>query len=302
MLPVRRNSVRIGISRPRGLAVRACREVVGDDPCGMRIVRFRDDNGVVGLGAQHAAGAVTRLVGSMFERLEDTGEPVRVEALLAPLVPAAVLCIGRNYAAHAAEQSAAIPDRPVLFMKMPSAVQGPDAPIVIPRHLGSEQVDYEGELAVVIGRECINASRSDALDYVLGYCCANDVSARDWQKQWGGGQWCRGKTFATFCPLGPVLVTRDELPDPRGLRLQTRVNGEVRQDARTDAMMFDVPELIEFLSGSTVLAPGTVILTGTPAGVGFAMSPPRFLQPGDIVEVEVEGIGTLRNAVVAEAV
>jgi 2-keto-4-pentenoate hydratase/2-oxohepta-3-ene-1,7-dioic acid hydratase in catechol pathway len=216
------------------------------------------------------------------------------------VAPPAVLCIGLNYRRHALETHAAIPDYPVLFMKNPSAVQNPGDPIALPRHLRSDKVDYEAELAIVIGRKCRNVLRADALGYVLGYTCANDVSARDWQKERGGGQWCRAKGFDTFCPLGPRLVTPDELPQPNALRIRTLVDGEVLQDSNTGDMIFDVPALIEFLSGSTTLLPGTVILTGTPQGVGMARTPPRWLKPGDSVTVAIEGIGALTNPVVEE--
>jgi 2-keto-4-pentenoate hydratase/2-oxohepta-3-ene-1,7-dioic acid hydratase in catechol pathway len=149
----------------------------------------------------------------------------------------------------------------------------------------------------VIGKTCKNVSKADALSYVLGYTCANDVSARDWQKDWGGSQWCRGKTFDTFCPLGPCIVTTDEIPNPNALQIKTIVNGEVLQDWNTSDMIFDVPTLIEFLSGSTTLLPGTVILTGTPHGVGMARKPPRWLQAGDSVTISIEGIGELTNPV-----
>jgi 2-keto-4-pentenoate hydratase/2-oxohepta-3-ene-1,7-dioic acid hydratase in catechol pathway len=188
----------------------------------------------------------------------------------------------------------------VLFFKNPASVQHPGAPIVLPRWLRSSKVDYECELAVVIGRAARNVPREHALDYVLGYTCANDVSARDWQKEGGGGQWCRGKSFDTFCPLGPCLVTRDELANPNALRISTRIGDEVLQDSNTADMIFDVPTLIEFLSGSTTLLPGTVIITGTPQGVGMARNPPRWLKGGDDVTVEIEGIGQLTNPVVEE--
>jgi 2-keto-4-pentenoate hydratase/2-oxohepta-3-ene-1,7-dioic acid hydratase in catechol pathway len=161
-------------------------------------------------------------------------------------------------------------------------------------------VDYEAELAVVIGRTAKNVSRREAFDYVLGYTIANDVSARDWQKRWGGGQFCRGKSFDTFAPLGPAIITRDELTDPNNLRIQCRVNGEVRQDSTTADMIFDVGALIEFLSGSTTLFPGSTILTGTPEGVGASRKPPAYLRAGDLVEVEIEKIGVLSNPVVDE--
>jgi 2-keto-4-pentenoate hydratase/2-oxohepta-3-ene-1,7-dioic acid hydratase in catechol pathway len=225
-----------------------------------------------------------------------------VAILLAPVAPVAILCIGLNYRAHAEETGAPIPKYPVLFMKNPAAVQRPGGPIELPTHLASERVDYEGELAVVIGKRAKNVSRAEALSHVLGYACGNDVSARDWQKERGGSQWCRGKGFDTFCPLGPVLVTADEIPDPNRLSIRTLVNKEVLQESTTADMIFDIPALIEFLSGSTTLLPGTVILTGTPPGVGMARTPPRGLQPGDSVAVEIEGIGTLCNPVVAEAI
>jgi 2-keto-4-pentenoate hydratase/2-oxohepta-3-ene-1,7-dioic acid hydratase in catechol pathway len=161
-------------------------------------------------------------------------------------------------------------------------------------------VDYECELAVVIGKLCKNVSKAEALKYVLGYTCANDVSARDWQLKWGGGQWCRGKSFDTFCPLGPCLVTSEDIPNPNSLGIKTYLNGTIMQDWNTNDMIFDVPTLIEFLSGSTTLQPGTVILTGTPHGVGAARQPPVFLQPGDTVTIEIEKIGALTNPVIAE--
>ena len=164
-------------------------------------------------------------------------------------------------------------------MKTSSAVQHPGDPIVLPGRLRSDAVDYECELAVVIGRSCHNVSRADALQHVLGYTCANDVSARDWQLKWGGGQWCRGKTFATFCPLGPCLVTADEITNPNDLSIRTILNGQTMQDWRTDDMIFDVPTLIEFLSGSTVLSPGTVILTGTPTASAWPASPRSGSRP-----------------------
>ena len=244
-------------------------------------------------------GTYTILEGDVFTACSDTG--VKVDGkLLAPINPSAILCIGLNYRKHAEETKATLPKFPVVFMKMPSAVQNPGDPIFLPRKLRSDSVDYECELAVVIGKAAKNVSRENALEHVLGYTCANDVSARDWQKEGGGGQWCRGKTFDTFCPLGPVLVTPEEIPNPNALRLATRVNGETLQDWTTSDMIFDIPTLIEFLSASTTLQPGTVIITGTPHGVGMARSPQRWLQPGETVEVEIEGIGILQNPVLEE--
>ncbi len=266
----------------------------------MRIVRYQQQDGSVVTGLQHDDGSVTRLDGDLFADLTDSGEAISGK-LLSPIHPVDILCIGLNYRRHAEEGKAPIPDYPVLFMKTSSAVQNPGDPIVLPRHLKSDRVDYECELAVVIGRTCHNVSKADALDYVLGYTCANDVSARDWQKEYGGSQWCRGKTFATFCPLGPCLVTADEIPNPNSLGIRTVLNGKTMQDWNTDDMIFEVPTLIEFLSGSTVLSPGTVILTGTPHGVGMARNPPVLLKDGDSVTIEIDGIGQLTNPVIDEA-
>ena len=263
----------------------------------MRIIRFLDENGVEQLGEEEAGGSARLLEGDLYTGLTPTGESAGIGKLLAPVVPTNIFCIGLNYRRHAEEGGADIPENPVLFMKMPSTVQNPGDPILLPTKLKSESVDYECELAVVIGKDCKNVSKADALDYVLGYTCANDVSARDWQKNGGGGQWCRGKTFDTFCPLGPVLVTRDEIPNPNALGIKTVLNGEVMQDWNTDDMIFAVPTLLEFLSGSTELAAGTVILTGTPHGVGFARKPPVLLTDGDEVTIEIDGIGALTNPV-----
>jgi 2-keto-4-pentenoate hydratase/2-oxohepta-3-ene-1,7-dioic acid hydratase in catechol pathway len=266
----------------------------------MRIIRYQDGAGNIQYAAQQPDGSARRIHGDIFGDHRVTGERADVKKLLAPIAPVAFLCIGLNYRQHAAETNARIPSFPVLFMKSPGALQHPDEPILLPTHLKSAEVDYEGELAVAIGTRCKNAAKADALRHVLGYTCANDVSARDWQKRFGGGQWTRGKTFDTFAPLGPCLITPDEIPDPNHLRIRTIVNDAVMQDGNTSDMIFDVATLIEFLSGSTTLLPGTVILTGTPHGVGLARTPPVWLKPGDIVTVEIEGIGQLTNPVRSE--
>ncbi|MEI6085864.1 MAG: fumarylacetoacetate hydrolase family protein [Verrucomicrobiota bacterium] len=258
----------------------------------MKIIRYQDPTGNI-----HFAADGKRLTGDLFGQFTVTGETAQIHKLLAPVTPTAILCIGLNYRQHAAETGAKIPTHPILFLKQPASVQHPGDPIVLPTHLRSTEVDYECELAVVIGKRCKNVTRAQALDYVFGYTCANDVSARDWQKQFGGGQWCRGKTFDTFCPLGPVLVTRDEIPNPNALAIKTILNGEAVQSWNTNDMIFDVPTLIEFLSGSTTLLPGTVILTGTPHGVGMARKPPVWLKAGDTVTIEIEKIGQLTNPV-----
>ena len=227
-----------------------------------------------------------------------TNERIEVLSLLAPIEPKTIYGIGLNYRKHAEETGSKIPGHPIVFLKSPTAIQDPGGPIVLPRRLRSDQVDFEAELGVVIGYECKNVSRADAMNYVLGYTIANDVSARDWQKQWGGSQWCRGKTFDTFCPLGPALVTPGDLKNPNDLAIRTRVNGVTLQDSTTRDMIFPIAEIIEFLSGSTTLEPNTLILTGTPEGVGMGRTPQEWLKDGDLVETEVEGIGILRNQIV----
>jgi 2-keto-4-pentenoate hydratase/2-oxohepta-3-ene-1,7-dioic acid hydratase in catechol pathway len=263
----------------------------------MKIVRYLDSQQQIHFGSLREDGRAERLEGDIFDHPRPTGEPEKIAKLLAPIVPTALLCIGLNYRRHAEEGNAKIPEYPILFVKGPNALQNPGDPIEIPTHLASHEVDYEAELVVVIGQRCKNVSREKALDYVLGYTCGNDVSARDWQKQKGGSQWCRGKFFDTFAPMGPCIVTRDEIPQPNALKIRTLLNGEAVQDWTTRDMIFDVPTLIEFLSGSTTLLPGTVIFTGTPHGVGMGRKPPRYLKAGDEVIVEIEKIGSLRNPV-----
>jgi 2-keto-4-pentenoate hydratase/2-oxohepta-3-ene-1,7-dioic acid hydratase in catechol pathway len=267
----------------------------------MKIIRYQTSTGQIAYGQQNTDGRTTRLAGQLFGELADSGETADVAKLLAPLEPRDIICIGLNYRKHAAEGNMPIPEWPVVFMKNSGTLQHPFAPIVLPRRLNSDAVDYECELAVVISKDCYNVSKADALQYVLGYTCANDVSARDWQMKYGGSQWCRGKTFATFCPLGPCLVTSDEIANPNSLGIRTILNGQTMQDWNTDDMIFDVPTLIEFLSGSTRLAAGTVILTGTPHGIGGARKPPIFLKAGDTVTIEIDGIGALTNPVEEEA-
>jgi len=214
------------------------------------------------------------------------------------LRPPAILCIGRNYADHAAEMGAAPPAHPMVFMKNPSSVCGAGDDIVIPRVVleRGPQVDWEGELVIEIGSPARDIAEVDAIDVVAGYRVANDVSARWWQKEGSGGQFCRGKSFDTFCPVS-ALRPASEVPDPQALMLRTRVNGELMQEASTSLMLFPVRRLVAELSRGTTLVPGTLILTGTPSGVGMARTPPRFLGDGDVVEVEIDGIGRIRNVV-----
>jgi 2-keto-4-pentenoate hydratase/2-oxohepta-3-ene-1,7-dioic acid hydratase in catechol pathway len=264
----------------------------------MRIIRFIDESGHIRFGHDYHDGAATLLTGDIFESRKSSGKRAAVVKLLAPVEPAAILCIGLNYSQHARETNIELPQYPVLFMKNPAALNHPNDPILLPPScLDPLQVDFEIELAVIIGRAAKDVSAARALDYVLGYTIGNDVSARRWQKHGGGGQWVRGKSFDTFCPLGPELVTKDLIPDPQQLRLQCYLNGELMQDANTSDMIFSVAELVEYLSESMTLLPGTVIMTGTPSGVGFARKPPVYLKPGDSLELQIDSLGTLCNPV-----
>jgi 2-keto-4-pentenoate hydratase/2-oxohepta-3-ene-1,7-dioic acid hydratase in catechol pathway len=209
--------------------------------------------------------------------------------------PGKLICIGLNYRDHAEESNMPIPEQPVCFSKFSSCVIAPGEPIVLPAK--SQQVDYEAELAVVIGRYAKNVSLENAYDYVLGYTAVNDVSARDFQ--FADGQWQRGKSCDTFAPMGQSILTTEDVPDPHKLWIKLTLNGQVMQDSNTDQLIFGVPQLIEFLSQSITLEPGDVIATGTPPGVGFARKPPVFLKPGDDVEINIELVGGLNNPVVA---
>ncbi|MGO9310732.1 MAG: fumarylacetoacetate hydrolase family protein [Spirochaetia bacterium] len=258
----------------------------------MRIARIRTPGGKVAHAVIDGKTAQP-IAGDIFGSWKSSGRPLALKdvTLLAPILPTNLLCFGRNYKAHAEEGGTELPKAPLLFLKATSCVIDPESPIVIPPAAPS-QVDYEAELAVVIGRPARNVAREDALKYVFGYTCANDVSARDAQNS--DGQWSRAKSFDTFGPLGPWIET--EL-DPGNLRIQGRLNGRVMQDASTALLIFDVPFLISYLSKGMTLLPGTVLSTGTPSGCGFAQTPPAWLKPGDVFEVEIDGIGTLRNPV-----
>jgi 2-keto-4-pentenoate hydratase/2-oxohepta-3-ene-1,7-dioic acid hydratase in catechol pathway len=208
-------------------------------------------------------------------------------------LPGKIVCVGLNYRDHAEEQGVEAPDHPILFAKWANTLVGPGDPIVLPP--ATQRVDYEAELGVVVGARVRGVSAADALDAVRGYVCVNDVSARD--LQFGDGQWTRGKSVDTFCPVGPRLVPRDEVPDPQALAIRCVLNGETMQDSSTRDMIFSVAEIIAFVSETTTLEPGDLIATGTPAGVGFTRDPPVFLQDGDEVTIEIEGLGALTNPV-----
>ncbi|MBJ7258705.1 MAG: fumarylacetoacetate hydrolase family protein [Chthoniobacterales bacterium] len=268
----------------------------------MRIARVADSGGHLCRAVPtEKTGVYRELRGSWLDGFAETGREITGARLLAPADPVAIYAIGLNYGDHAAETGAPIPEFPVLFSKNPRAVIGPGEAIRLPRRLRSDEVDAEAELAVVLARDCRNATRENAMEFVAGFTCANDVSARDWQKKRSGGQWCRAKSFDTFCPLGPWIVTPEELPSPLHLPIRGRLNGTVMQESNTSQMIFDVPALIEFLSADTTLPAGSIILTGTPHGVGMARHPPVWLQPGDTIEIEIGGIGTLSNPVVEGA-
>lgn len=270
-------------------------------------VRIPDD-GVIDLAASNPAIPTTMrgilnglprtldLICEVVER--GNGVAVGHRRLRPPVPdPGKVICIGLNYRDHAEETGAAIPEEPVVFNKFPSTVIGPDEPIAIPSV--SQMVDYEAELVIVIGKQAKNVPIEKAMDHVVGYTAGHDVSARDWQMTKGGKQWLMGKSFDTFAPLGPVLVTKDDIPDPHDLAIAMRVNGQTLQDSSTRQMIFRVEYLVSYLSQVFTLAPGDLIYTGTPPGVGFVRQPPVFLKPGDVCEVEIERIGTLRNPCIA---
>lgn len=240
------------------------------------------------------------LLGGGEDAWHVTNEVVEVDRWLAPIVPTDLLCIGLNYREHAKETNSEVPDNPMLFIKSSNALHDPGAPIVLPRNSG--QIDFEGELVVIIGRAARHVAKADALRHVFGYCVGNDVSARDWQKEkkLNGGQFARGKSFDTFAPIGPWIVTADEVPDPNALTLETKVSGETLQSSTTADMIFTVAEIVASLSETMTLRPGTAIFTGTPSGVGVARKPQRFLRDGDTVAITIEKLGTLTNPVVAE--
>jgi 2-keto-4-pentenoate hydratase/2-oxohepta-3-ene-1,7-dioic acid hydratase in catechol pathway len=264
----------------------------------VKIIRFVDAHNQThyGIPTDSSLTRAEKLNSSPITGGTRTGETLEVKRLLAPIEPSNILCIGLNYRQHAIEVGAAFPERPVLFMKPTSSLTNPGDDVVHPTQVS--ELDYECELAVVIGKTAKNVSEHDALEYVLGYTACNDLSARDWQIRLDK-QWIRGKSFDGFCPLGPVLVTTDEVPDPQTLRIQTRVNGVTLQDSNTADMIFNVRQIVSYLSKDMTLLPGTVIITGTPEGVGMGRKPQLWLKPGDVCEIDLEGVGVLTNTIVA---
>jgi 2-keto-4-pentenoate hydratase/2-oxohepta-3-ene-1,7-dioic acid hydratase in catechol pathway len=263
---------------------------------GDEVIAVPGDEGRVALETVllNGDGSLSRLRASAIRGRRHTFDGLR---LLAPLTqPPKVLGVGLNYPEHAAESAMEAPTEPVFFAKLASTIIGPNDAIRLPK-AAPRRVDYEAELALVIGRAGRDIAVEDAMSFVLGYMVANDVSARDWQTRKPSGQWMLGKSFDTFLPIGPWIVTADEVPDVAGLRITCTIRGEVLQDDHAGSMLFPIPELIAYVSQVATLVPGDLILTGTPSGTGSGRKPPRWLQAGDLVEVAVSEIGTLRNRV-----
>jgi len=267
----------------------------------MKIIRFiaGDGKALYGVPVNDSLTTAQPIAGDIFEEWTVGGTGMAVSKILPPLAPPNIFALGLNYRRHADETGISYPELPVVFIKATTSVIGAGDAIVLPT-AGPDEVDYEGELAVIIGRKAKNVSEKNAFDYIFGYTCANDVSARDWQNRLQKKQWARGKSFDTFCPIGPWIVTREELPDPNRLKIRTTINGKEFQSSSTADMIFPVSRIISDLSRSMTLLPGTLILTGTPEGVGFTRKPPIFMRAGDRVEVTIEGIGTLSNPVTRE--
>lgn len=264
----------------------------------MQFVRFTSQEfptPTCGIFADHRG--IEILGGGLLDPIENTGQVIdesQITCYLPPVDPPNVIAIGLNYVEHSKETSMKLPDRPLMFIKATTSIIGHNGSIVLPKIMPAG-VDYEAELCAIIGREAKNVSEEEALDNVFGYTCGNDVSGRN--AQFGDGQWARGKSFDTFAPIGPYVVTDY---DPNNKRVVSRLNGEVMQDGNTSDMVFSVAKLVSYLSHNLTLLPGTVIMTGTPSGVGYTRNPPVELAPGDVVEVDIEGLGILRNEVVAE--
>lgn len=268
----------------------------------MKIVRFisEENQEHYGLYDPEFPNDAKVIEGNILGEFTITSNLSKIKIFLPPIEPCNILALGLNYRKHADETKMAHPEIPVLFIKATTSVLGHLAPILLPA-AGPIRVDYEAELAIVIAKKVKNVSYSEAEDCIFGYTCANDVSARDWQLEKQNKQWARGKSFDTFCPLGPYLTTRDEISDPQKLRIRTIINGNILQDSSTADMIFDIQAIISDLSRSLTLMPGTVILTGTPEGVGFTRKPPVYLKDGDNVTIEIESIGKLTNPVEREA-
>jgi 2-keto-4-pentenoate hydratase/2-oxohepta-3-ene-1,7-dioic acid hydratase in catechol pathway len=260
----------------------------------MKVIRFEDSSGKVCIGEWIAPDKARLIEGDLYGSFKVIAQTATVRRLLAPVTPANVIAIGLNYRRHAAEGGHQVPEFPLVFVKLTTSVIGANHPIVLPED-APDEVDYEAELAVVIGKTARKVSEADALKYVLCYTCANDVSARDCQIR-RDKQWARAKGFDTFCPLGPCLLI-DPKQNPNAFPIRARLNGKVMQESNTSDMIFSVPRLISYLSHQFTLLPSTVIVTGTPEGVGCARKPPVYLRQGDTMAIEIDGIGELVNPV-----
>lgn len=256
---------------------------------------LRDLSGVMDDLRGEALGRLSQLKAADIEALPRVEGTPRIGPPVAGT--GKFICFGLNYADHAAEAGMEVPPEPVLFMKATSAIIGPDDPVILPR--GSDKTDWEVELAIVIGKTAKYVSEADAMGYVAGYTVTNDVSERDFQLK-RQGQWTKGKSCDTFGPLGPWLVTPDEVPEPENLKIWLKVNGEMMQDGSTKTMIYGVPYLVHYLSQFMTLHPGDVVSTGTPSGVGMGMTPPRYLRAGDVMELGIEGLGVQRQQVIAD--
>jgi 2-keto-4-pentenoate hydratase/2-oxohepta-3-ene-1,7-dioic acid hydratase in catechol pathway len=274
---------RVGVEVSDGGAVADVTKVDGSIPTDMRSLLELDG------GVAKAAAAV------------EAAPKIAADAvkLMAPIYnPEKIICIGMNYVDHCTEQNMPVPTEPVVFSKFASCITGPGEPII--KVDETKELDFEVELAIVVGKTARRVAKADALEYIAGYTVAHDVSARDWQLKRNGGQWLMGKTFDTFAPIGPAIVTTDELPDIGKKGIRCRLNGEIVQDSNTEQLVFDVETIIEWCSAMVTLKPGDLIFTGTPPGVGCFRKPPLWLKAGDVVEVEVDGIGCISNPVVQE--
>lgn len=263
----------------------------------MKIMRFLDETGSVRHGVPTSRRRARLILGDLFGDYAVSDKEVAVLKTIAPVDPPNILAIGLNYKRHADETGATYPDHPLVFIKATTSLSAPGAPIILPSE-APDEVDYEAELAVIIGKTCKHVLEKDVQDVILGYTCANDVSARDCQKRLDK-QWARAKSFDTFCPLGPVIVTPDEV-DGDNIAVRSILNDKVMQDSNTNDMIFPVRQLVSYLSRQFTLLAGTVILTGTPSGVGTARTPAVYLRDGDTITVELGGIGQLTSPVVAE--
>jgi 2-keto-4-pentenoate hydratase/2-oxohepta-3-ene-1,7-dioic acid hydratase in catechol pathway len=264
----------------------------------MQIIKFIDDDNKIYTGCDFDGEKARVIKGDIYTDFSKTEQRKNVKKILPPISPSVIYCVGLNYRLHAEETGLDLPKYPIIFMKNISAAAGHLDDIIIPRScIKKPEVDYEAELAVVIKKKAKNVLPQNALDYVLGFTCANDISARRWQMHAGGGQWIKGKSFDTFCPFGPWIVTSDEIDNPDNLDIECLLNGSTMQKSNTEDMIFSVGNIISYLSQSSTLVPGTIILTGTPSGVGFTRKPPVYLTPGDVLETKIEKIGNLKNQV-----